>query len=36
MRGKKSEQIVIQKMIRYCNEIAQIFFNILCENDMRE
>lgn len=24
MRGKKSEHIVLQKMIRYCDEIAQI------------
>lgn len=24
MRGKKSEQIVLQKMLRYCDEIEQI------------
>ena len=24
MKGKKSEQIVLQKMVRYCNEIALI------------
>lgn len=24
MRGKKSERIVLQKMLRYCDEIAQI------------
>lgn len=25
MRGKKSERIVLQKMLRYCDEVAQIF-----------
>ena len=24
MRGKKSEQIVLQKMLRYCDEMEQI------------
>ncbi len=24
MRGRKSEQIVLQKMLRYCDEIEQI------------